>query len=586
MDLLVLSPFSATTFAWTLAGGNRATTVVCKLTFPLQPGIDAPLAASQEPIVLADRFDGAGRDSSLVVATDLVPYKAAADVVVTGFAHPPPDQAAATVNARLVVGSEIDKTLEANAPRSGFGPLAPGNPLRAQKLGGAAMLTPDWMDRPLPWTIDPAFFNVAPTDQRLRMLRPNESILLFGVLSGRDKFGMRLPGVQPRAFAQNGSGAKDVPLVADTLWIDTERALVVVTWRGQLPVGSTAHRVVVALQERDAQLGWEDLERRLPSEARALAPSPPPPPPVTPAPPAAPWPSPAAAPIVASAPLPSFIGRRSVEEVAPPRIQPVREPPSPAPRRDGSPLDLLWFDAAVAPKLRANRAWRALIDALERMASDDGASDEGDDRRETFQVMANGDARDVSTLAGALDGAISPDGKLDPPLVLSEGEITLPFDAAELLKVTLAACKPIAPTDKVFNDVVVAVAAMADAAALSDAVAHGLTWKVREAFQQVKHSLPQRYLESTAERALLDGRRYQKREVFGAPHVRALLGPASGDAVPAYLPVGVASRLPLFPRFRGRLLAEVHAQVDHDEAHPCALRVLAIARAVPRPGPT
>ena len=60
------------------------------------------------------------------------------------------------------------------------------------------------------------------------MLRPNESILLFGVLSGRDKFGMRLPGVQPRAFAQNGSGAKDVPLVADTLWIDTERALVVV----------------------------------------------------------------------------------------------------------------------------------------------------------------------------------------------------------------------------------------------------------------------------------------------------------------------------------------------------------------------
>jgi hypothetical protein len=603
MDTLVLSPFSAATFDWTLASGNRATTVVCKLTFPLQPGVDAPLAASQEPIVLAERSGGPDPESSPTMATDRVPYKAAADVVVTGFAYAPGERPAATVHARLVVGSEIDKTLEMTGqrpwppdgrvqdpepfervPLRGFGPIAPDCPTRAQKLGGAPMLTEDWVRHPLPWTVDPAFFNVAPADQRLKVLRPNESILLFGLLRDREKFGMRLPGVQPRAFAQNGSGAKEVPLVADTLWIDTERALVVVTWRGQLPVGSTAHRVVVALQERDAALTWEDLERRMSSDARPVASPCPPPWQPSPPPPAAPWPSPVPAPVCASAPMPTFIGQRAGGEILPPKVEPVPAPPAPSLRRDASPLDLLWFDAAVVPKLRANRAWRALVDALELVASDDGASGEGEDRREAFQVLANGETRDVSTLAGVLAGAIAPDGQLEPPLVLTEGEVNLPFDPAELLKVTLAACKPIAPTDKAFQEVVLAVAAMADAAVLSDTVAQSLVRRLRDAFQDVKHALPPRYLESTAERALLDGRRYQRREVFGAPHVRALLGPpASAEGAPAYLPAGVASRLPLFPRFRGRLLAEVHPQVDHDDAHACALRVLAIARAVPRP---
>jgi hypothetical protein len=266
---------------------------------------------------------------------------------------------------------------------------------------------------------------------------------------------------------------------------------------------------------------------------------------------------------------------------------PVEVPPGPPvpppPKAGGEPLDLVWFEAALAPRLRANHAWRALVDGLELIASDDGAEGAAEDRREVFRVMASADALQVSALPSALAAAIAPDGQLDPPLVLIAGEATLPFDAAELLRVTLQACKPVAPTDKAFADVVATVTGMADAAAMSDAVAHGLTWRLREAFQQVKHTLPQRYLESTAERALLEGRRYQHREVFGGPHLRVLVHAASGDPIPAYLPVGTASRLPLFPRFRARLMAEVHAQVDHEEAHPCALRVLAVARVVARP---
>jgi hypothetical protein len=664
MDLVVLAPsFSATTFEWILAGGGRAVTVVCKLTFPLEPGTDAPLSPSQEPIAVADQFSGAGPEASLTIATDLVPYKAAADVVVTGFAYAPPGQRATTVSARLVVGNEIDKTLEVSGPRSslpdgpmqdpepfervalrwenaaggpdttnpagisaptppastgfaaapqivspaarlepaGFGPIAPAWPTRSKCLCGAPALGEDWVKQPLPWTIDPAFFNVAPPDQRLKMLLPNESILLFGLLRDREKFGMRLPGVQPRAFAQMGRGAKDIPLLADTLWIDTDRALVTVTWRGQAPIGSTARRIVVALQPRDVVMVWADLEPQVPKErplvvtgsvpvappARQIPPAPPAPPM---APMAAPLPPPgessgAGAPVLVSAPLPTFIGRRSPEEEAStpqPEAAPAA-PEAPPPRRAGDPLDLLWFDPAIVPKLRANRAWRKLVDALELVASDDGAAGDGEDRREIFQVLANAQAEEIQALAGTLASAISPDGKLDPPLAVTAGDLTLPFDAAELLKVTISASKPIAPTDDAFSKVVATVVSMADAAAFSDAVAHGLTWRLREAFQKVKHTLGPRYLESTAERALLEGRRYQKRDVFGAPHVRALVTPASGEPVPAYLPVAVASRLPLYPRFPARLVAEVHAQVDYEETHPCALRVLAIARAVPRP---
>jgi hypothetical protein len=189
-------------------------------------------------------------------------------------------------------------------------------------------------------------------------------------------------------------------------------------------------------------------------------------------------------------------------------------------------------------------------------------------------------------MAQVLDRAISPDGKLVPPLALVAGEVSLPFDPRELLTVTLSAAKPFAATDKAFHEVYAAATAMNEASALGDPVAHGMTFRLREAFQQVKHTLGPRYLEATAERALLDTRRYQRRDVFGASHLRAFVAGSSGEPVPAYLPDATTARLPLFARFRVRLVVEVNAQMDQEEQHPCALRVLAVARAVPRPSAT
>ena len=72
------------------------------------------------------------------------------------------------------------------------------------------------------------------------------------------------------------------------------------------------------------------------------------------------------------------------------------------------------------------------------------------------------------------------------------------------------------------------------------------------------------------------------RSVFGGKHLRALLH-AGGTPIPAYLPESAANVLPLHPRFKVRLVVEVHLQIDPYEAHQVALRGLALARVSPLP---
>src|SRR5690242_6914940 len=122
MDLVSLAPFAATSFGWMLDGGGHATTIVCKLTFPLEAGTEGKLAPVQEPITASD---------------DLVPFKATVDVVVTGFAHAPPGTKVPAIQARLVVGDTVNKTLEATSARHW---LADGRPSEPEPVDRVALL--------------------------------------------------------------------------------------------------------------------------------------------------------------------------------------------------------------------------------------------------------------------------------------------------------------------------------------------------------------------------------------------------------------------------------------------------------------
>ena len=127
---------------------------------------------------------------------------------------------------------------EAMAP-IGFGPLAATWPTRRDKLrrGGAGRADHDWNDEPLGEAFDGTFFQAAPLDQRIDVLRPDEPIVLENLHPEHPRLVTRLPGVRPRARVETPDlPSWELTLVADTLWIDTNRALCTLTWRGQIPL--------------------------------------------------------------------------------------------------------------------------------------------------------------------------------------------------------------------------------------------------------------------------------------------------------------------------------------------------------------
>lgn len=119
----------------------------------------------------------------------------------------------------------------------GFGPVAPAWPSRRDRLYQHASGWPyrRWFERPLPEDLDPAYFNVAPRDQQVDALRPNERIVLEGLHPEHPRLVTSLAGVRPRALAERqGQKREEIALVCDTLWIDTDRALCTLVWRGRI----------------------------------------------------------------------------------------------------------------------------------------------------------------------------------------------------------------------------------------------------------------------------------------------------------------------------------------------------------------
>jgi hypothetical protein len=115
--------------------------------------------------------------------------------------------------------------------------LAPHWPERATKLYHAFPREwhRRWHSRPLPEAIDPAYFNAAPRDQQSEHIHPNERIALENLHAEHVRLVTRLPGLQPEALVKRATGHLGrMDLVADTLWIDTDRALCTVVWRGRI----------------------------------------------------------------------------------------------------------------------------------------------------------------------------------------------------------------------------------------------------------------------------------------------------------------------------------------------------------------
>ena len=260
-------------------------------------------------------------------------------------------------------------------------------------------------------------------------------------------------------------------------------------------------------------------------------------------------------------------------------------------------LHLLWIDRESVPRMRHQPPWRPLVEALAAKPFELEADDppiaskepvDAQEAREVFEILAHATPTDAAGVHESLAAAVRDDGLFVPPLRLLSGELIFPFDEIESLKALLAAVTPFAGPDEPLR------AAMASALELlkipdlrgAPAVADALSARIRDAWAQSRRALPHGYLEAQTERALLEGRCYQRRKLLGGKHLRALLQPAGAqELLPAYLPDALADDLPLFQRFRARLIAEVHQQIDQHESHPAALRVLALLRAAPLAAP-
>jgi len=594
-------------------------------------------------------------------------------------------------------------------PPAAFGPIAPTWPERARKLGRhAAMRAADLRQKPLPDDLDPTWFNAAPADQQLDALRENEFILLENMHREHARLSTTLPGLRPRARLEGSGAPREIPMVCDTLWIDTDRAICTLTWRGvfSLKQPDQAGTVFVAAEERGSPIDWGDLEPRLgetldmrgeeqdssegdtmvlgPDVRRAVQPALPftkpapspsqpeiaPPPPAPAPPPPAPAPAPQPPPMmprpsVHVEPAPKLsVGEAAVmAKAAPPPPPPVTGAPPPAPEPappapppakpakkpgvgawappgsapssspgpaavPGSALDasnaaagasgaaqsapeasarpaaaapgsdvieLLWLDPAELARVRKHAAFKKFItEAKARLRGDEEPDaeprekrQEAKDRRDVMAVLRGGAPAGAAGIADELAAAME-DGTFSPPLVLVDGILEFPFEEKETLKATMALVAPFTAGDKRLKEQSDTIAELLKSPWLEKGSAglDGYTARLREAFAQTARGLPAGYLEAHTERLLLEQRHYQKRTVLGQEWIRALLTPAGaspGEAIPTYLPERLSKELPMFQRFRVRALVEVRLQLDQFEAHPSALRVVALGRVVPMP---
>jgi uncharacterized protein YjbI with pentapeptide repeats len=137
--------------------------------------------------------------------------------------------------AKGPVGSRSDR------PEPGsLGPINPRWAARASKTGKE--YGKRWLAARFPWfaeDFDWTYFNAAPVDQRIAgYFAGDEELVLQNLSPLAPIVKTRLPGIRPRVFVEDDGGStgtrkrREVPLVLDTVFVDGERGLVALVWRG------------------------------------------------------------------------------------------------------------------------------------------------------------------------------------------------------------------------------------------------------------------------------------------------------------------------------------------------------------------
>ena len=229
--------------------------IIVKLTLswrgePAPDGtVRARLCPSQEPLTIEEPslHAGAGEDERFY-PSDFVPRKGRRDVMVVGHARA---EARAREIAVGFAAAGVSRTLglSADEPRTAI-------PLTLAHLGaGAAALGPRAALRDFPddhgEEFDFSVYNAADETQRSDEIAPDGVIELDGLTQGGGKRRVLLPGIAP-IVTVDSPFEPDVALdaICDTLWIDCDREIVVLVWRGAIRChdrGRGVKRIVLSL---------------------------------------------------------------------------------------------------------------------------------------------------------------------------------------------------------------------------------------------------------------------------------------------------------------------------------------------------
>ncbi len=246
----------------------------------------AKCAALGDEMVLADEPEGMALDvpseldgaaeGEMAYPSDFVPGKARCDVLVTGHAfskRPAPrmvghfkvgpverrfevESPAASVHAPLVVAN-LREVKGAGAPAGGVGiGMALGgnkeSPAPAMEPVGPSP-TPALLEE-YPLDFDFATYNRAALSQRIEELAGREEVVLTGLCERAETLRFRLPKKVPVMWVDTvDERGSPLGVTCDTVWIDTDRQLVVMVYRGIREVPDLdidgVTQVIVALAE-------------------------------------------------------------------------------------------------------------------------------------------------------------------------------------------------------------------------------------------------------------------------------------------------------------------------------------------------
>jgi hypothetical protein len=279
------------------------------------------------------------------------------------------------------------------------------------------------------------------------------------------------------------------------------------------------------------------------------------------------------------------LGARSRAAGETPRA-PIAVAPLPA-RSSGSRrnalVSLLWFDPEVVPRARTMKAFASALEptrASTRPRKIDEPREQPvlDDRRDLLRLLSYGQPSEASEIHGALAACFDDQDALEPPLVLAGGDVHPTFDELETLRATVAVAQQAAGNDrKVLAAIGLGQSALSAQVSMRPDATLGLVKQIEQA--AALPSLPPGFVPAEVQRILVEGRKYKRRTLLGAPRLRAELAtPGASARMVVYLPDAAADALPLLASFPVVALCAITPREDITETQDEALVVMALGR--------